>query len=142
MNGGAELTKINKFKILLAICCKCQKGFLHLIYQTTGAGRKTLQHIMATTVITPEINTAFNNVKKLLRERLQPGIIVKGEFISNTNQSNDYLAFVYFYNVPGLGKDAATHHTGIELSALNTPEACVELIITEMKQQGIMGILA
>jgi len=101
---------------------------------------KLREKIMTTTAITPEINTALNNIKKLLQKKLQPGIIVKGEFVANTNQSKNYLAFVNFYNAPGLGSNAVTHHTGIELSALNDPEACVELIVTEINQQNIMGI--
>jgi hypothetical protein len=97
---------------------------------------------MTTTAITPEINSALNNVKHLLRTKLQPGISIKGEFVANTNQSKDYLAFVNFYNVPGLGSNIVTHHTGIELSDLIDAEACVELIVNEIKQQGIMGIFA
>ncbi len=97
---------------------------------------------MTTTVITPELNSALNEVKALIIKKVNPGIIVKGEFVANTNQSADYLAFVNLYNVPGIGRhNAVTHSTGIQLSLLNNAEVCAELVINEIKQQGLINNL-
>jgi hypothetical protein len=93
-------------------------------------------------VITPELNAALNDIKALLRKQVNPGIIVKGEFVANTNQSEDYLAFINLYNIPGLIRsNAVTHTTGIKLTDLNNTEACVEIIVNEIKQQGLINSL-
>jgi desulfoferrodoxin (superoxide reductase-like protein) len=97
---------------------------------------------MSTNSITPELNSALNEVKALIRKKVNAGIIVKGEFVANTNQSKHYLAFINLYNIPGLiRRNAVTHYKGLELSALNNPEACAELIINEIKTQGLINSL-
>lgn len=84
-------------------------------------------------------NHQLNAIKKRFKELVNENIVVNGEFIANTAQSKDYLAFVYLSNIIGLG-DSKVYSCGIELEKLNSTENCVREMKSYIEKQSISDL--
>lgn len=87
--------------------------------------------------ITEIQNSQLNAIKEVLRKKVVKGTIITGEFVANTNQSKDYLAFVRFY-LPSLNRNGITHFIGIELNQLSNIEKCVKHIIDGVNKEHLV----
>jgi hypothetical protein len=112
---------------------------LYLYYIKRAAQLDKLREKIMNTTITPEINYHLNQIKTELAKRLVPGIRIRGEFVANTRQSNDYLAFVYLDGVEGLPNEAVTNNVGLQLSDLPDTQKCVNSLVNDISGQGLIN---
>ncbi len=79
-------------------------------------------------------NNELNAIKEALKTKCVKGVIISGEFVANTNQSKDYLAFVIF-RIKSVNINGITHFRGLALDELHDTNKCVDFIIKEMKRE-------
>ncbi len=83
-------------------------------------------------------NNELNAIKKRFKELLNENIVVNGEFISNTAQSKNTLAFIYLTNIEGLNSNV--YSCGVALDKLKNTENCVKEMKAYIEMQSISGL--
>ena len=88
--------------------------------------------------ILPKHNIQLNAVKAALREIVLTRVSVSGEFIANTPQSKDYLAFVRLSNIEGIENSEVVMDNGFDELELSNVGYCIDSIIADLKRKKLL----
>lgn len=86
---------------------------------------------------TPEHNSQLNAIKEIIRGKVSAsGYHVTGQFISGTNQSEGYMAYIFLKNKSG----TLVNHFGLPLDYLANTDECVRIIVDDISKQHVPEI--